>query len=153
MGKYAYSFNPIKELDLDIPRSSRREALEAGAEYLRDAVLRKIAKGRSPVANGKWTRTLTKGYSKRKGEESSAKFANLELSGELLDSLDVSVDGSKLVYGVPSDQAGKAEGNNIGTYGRSKSTGRVRRFIPIGDEKFSKDILSGLRDVLADFEE
>ena len=148
----AYKFNPIKELDLDIPRDKQAEALAAAAEYLKEIMLDYIGEGKSPVSGGKWVRGLTKEYLKRKGEESSVDFANLELSGDLLDSLTVDTNGNKIVIDVADDQRDKAEGHLTGLYGE-KSRIRPRQFMPQGDGEFKKDVMKKLRELLEEYED
>jgi hypothetical protein len=148
----AYKFNPIKELDLEIPRSHRREAMEAAANYIREAMLDYIGEGKSPVSGGKWVRSLTKEYAKLKSEESSAGFANLELSGDLLDSLIVESTTNSITIDVPSDQEGKAEGHLTGVYGDHSKSIRPRQFMPQPGETFKRDILQGLKEILSEFE-
>lgn len=151
-----FKFDPIKTLNLDIPRENRKEALEAAAEYLKTAMLDYIGSGNSPVSGfGKFP-GYTPAYKTVKGEQSSSSTVNLELTGELLDALDVSIKGGKLAVDVVGDSElrGKAEGNNLGTYGQSKPiAGKARRFIPVEDETFKRGILTGLRDILSEFED
>src|SRR3990172_3509015 len=127
MTKLAYEFDPFKRFGVEdkIDPDDIEKAREDIADFVKEMVLSKIGDGESPVRNGQWTRGLTTGYKKIKGEISSNNFANLELSGELVDSLDVRSKGdTRLVLDVGSDQEGKDEGNIKGTYGRATSTGR-----------------------------
>lgn len=146
-----YKLN-IKDLDLQIPKNKQREAMKAAAEFLKVEVLDYIGEGKSPVSGfGKFPE-YTKSYSAEKGSS----LVNLELTGELLDALDVKVKGSSLelnVYGSDEVQ-GKAEGNNLGTYGNPKPIkGKARRFIPVGDETLKRDIIARLKELLSDYEE
>jgi hypothetical protein len=151
----AFKFKPIEELGIEIPRNARREALEAAAEYIRTAMLDYIGEGKSPVQGfGKFP-GYTKNYKTLKGESSSASTVNLELSGEMLDALDARVSGSTISINVfgGGKIAGKAEGNNLGTYGQSDPIpGKARRFIPLENEKLKKDILQGVKDILKEYE-
>jgi hypothetical protein len=147
-----YRFNPIKELDLDIPKENRSDALEAAAEYIKELMLDYIGEGNSPVSGGKWVKGLTKQYLERKGQESSVDYANLELSGDLLDSLIVEANSRNIVIDVGDDQRDKAEGHLSGLYGK-KSRIRPRQFMPQGDETFKRDIMNKLKDLLAEYEE
>lgn len=153
MPKYGFEFDPLE--DLDIPRSKRREALEEMAAFVKEQMLDYIGSGKSPIAGGRWKKTLSPEYSKIKGEHSGAGFANLELSGDLLDSLDVVVTGSgKLSIEVPSSQAGKAEGNNTGSYGNSKSNPSLaREFIPKRGQTFRREIIEGIRQIAENYED
>lgn len=151
-----YFFNPIEELDLNIPKENRAEALKAASDYLKEAMLDYIGEGKSPVSGfGKFP-GYTKAYKTLKGESSSSSTVNLELSGEMLDALDVKVSGKRLSIGVfgDSEVLGKAEGNNLGTYGQdSPIPGKARRFIPLEGESLKREILQGLKRVLQEFED
>ena len=150
--KYGFTFDPFKLTGVKVPASRRAAALEAVGNYLLESALVEIGAGRAPVAGGPWKRSLTKEYKERKAEESSVTFANAELSVELLDELDVKeVRGGKIFYGVEGDQAGKAEGNNIGSYGREPDEGKARRIIPLEGETFKPAIVQGMREVLEGF--
>lgn len=154
MAEYGFTFDPFKLTGVSVPRERREEAMEAVAEYLKEEALVQIGKGKSPVHNGPWEKKLTKEYRDRKREESSVTTANLELSGDLLDALDVTkAAATKLFYGVEGDQAGKAEGNNIGSYGREPDEGKARRFIPEKGETFTPAIIRGMREILEEFVE
>ena len=151
----AWKFKPLEELGIEIPRGARREALEAAADYIRTAMLDYIGEGKSPVSGfGKFP-GYTKNYKDFKKGESSASTVNLELSGEMLDALDARVTGSTISVNVYGDAEleGKAEGNNLGTYGQADPIrGKARRFIPVGSEKLKKDILQGVKDILKEYE-
>lgn len=156
MAKYGFEFDPFKLTGVNVPKENREEALEAVADFLKESALSEIGAGRSPVQGGPWKKSLTPEYKERKKEESSSVTANLELSGDLLDALDVKARSmSKLFYGVEGSKelAGKAEGNNIGSYGRNPDEGKARRFIPEEGETFKPSIISGMRAILQEFEE
>lgn len=149
-----YTFDPIAELDIQVPRNARREAREAVASYLQHELLSMIGEGKSPVSGGAWRRKLTPEYEKEKAHESGVKFANLELSGDLLDSLSVEVKGSKVVIDVGKDQYGKAEGHITGQYGDGKMKADYRRqFVPQGNEEFKRNIQNNIKRILREFED
>jgi hypothetical protein len=150
-----YKFNPIDDLELNIPKANQREALEAAAEFLKEQMLDYIGEGKSPVDGGEWVRKLSPGYKAVKGEESSVNFANLELHGDFLDSLNVTVKGKSLVLDVGKDQYGKAEGHLTGQYGSGNmSKGPTpREFMPQGKGEFKSKILADLKKLLEDYEE
>lgn len=147
-----FKFNPLEELKLDIPKENRKEALQAAAEFIHESMLNYIGEGKSPVAGGHWKRSLSKGYKEIKSQESSANFANLELSGSLLDGLEVKVKRDELVIDVDKSDYDKAEGNILGSYGRDPDKNKARQFMPQGSETFKKTILSDLKELLKEFE-
>jgi hypothetical protein len=148
-----YVFDPIKELELDIPRSKRREALETAASFLKEAVLEYIGDAKSPVAGGKWIRRLEPSYREKKIEESGVDFANLELTGDLLDSLDVDVNKGKVIFDVSEDEYRVAEGHISGIYGENSKKVKPRQFLPQGKETFKKSILEDLKALLQEYED
>ena len=151
--RVAFEFNPFTRTGIRVPSDKREEALEEVSEFVRESVLDFVGNGRSPVAKGAWRRGLTKEYKKVKSGVSSALFANLELSGDLLDSVDSRVDGNKVITGVENGQAGKADGNNRGTYGGKGSPKFAREFIPKRGQTFKRSIMAGVRDILKSFKD
>lgn len=155
MAKYGYEFDPFKLTGINVPKENREDALDAVAEYVKESALSYIGSGKSPVNSDVWKRGLSKEYKKKKAEESSVTFANLELEGDLLDALEVERKANKLFYGVSGDKSltGKAEGNNIGSYGREEDEEKARRFIPLEGETFKKPILDGIKQILKEYAE
>lgn len=157
MAKYGFKFNPFTLTGVRVPAKNREAALDAVGNWLLETSLSEIGAGRSPVAGGPWKKSLTPEYREKKKDESSVTVANLELTGEMLDALGVDHSGSQLFYGVEGDRAlvGKAEGNNIGTYGREGSgdDSKARRFVPLEGETFTPKIIAGMREILEDFVE
>ena len=100
-------------------------------EYIRD----RSAKGRGP-GNKKWSGDAGKysdGYINsldfKIGEKSKGKV-NQRLSGEMLTEMDVlKIDSSGITYGFGfgSEEHGKAKGNILGTYGKSKANPKKAR--------------------------
>lgn len=137
-------FDPFKNVKVPEGRK-RKRALNLIKEFVLESALDKIGSGKSPVKGGPWKRKLTKGYKAIKSDVSGVTFANLELEGDLLDALDVKEKGDKLEYGVRGSEAGKADGNNRGTYGKKASSpGKARRFVPLKNETFDDTIWKGI---------
>jgi hypothetical protein len=154
MPKVSFVFDPFEETGIDVPRGARAQAKADVAEYVKEQVLGYIGDGRSPVAGGPWKGSYTRAYKREKAKQSSAGTVNLEFSGEMLDALDVvNKGGTKLEIKVGGDQSGKAEGNNIGSYGRGPNESKARRFIPIGDETFRREIWKGVKNILKEYED
>lgn len=149
-----YTFDPIAELDIEVPRNKRNAAREEVASYLKEALLEFIGDGRSPVSGGVWRKNLTPDYLKEKRKESGVRFANLELSGEMLDSLTVEVKRGKVVIDLAKDQYDKAEGHITGQYGAGNMKKDYRRqFVPQGEEGFKRQIESNIKRILREYEE
>lgn len=147
-----WEFDPIAETGIKVRKEDRAQALEEVAEYVKEEILNRTGDGKTSVEGGRWVRGLTKGYAKVKAEESSADFANLELEGDMLDSLKTGVAGKKVFVEVGEDERGKAEGHLTGKYGK-KSDIRPRQFMPVGGQKLSRPIMDGVRKILRRYEE
>jgi len=150
MAKASKTFDPFRFIGVKKPKDGELKAIaiEAMAEFLRDSILDHVADSKSPVSGGPWKKSLTKEYKGVKSGFSSVLKANLELSGSMLDALDFKIEGDKINIGVfAAKQVGKAEGNNIGSYGKSRKRSRARRFIPLSKEKFNPTIERGMRDI------
>lgn len=147
-----YQFDPIKDLDLNIPKDRQREALQAASEFLKETMLDYIGDGKFTVSGGKWVKSLSPEYKKKKLEESGIDYSNLELTGSFLDNLSVEAKGSKIVIDVDPDDYGRAEGFITGQYGDSSKI-KKRQFMPQPGEEFRKEILNDLRSLLEEFEE
>lgn len=148
--RLAFEFDPLK--GFQIPEDRQDEAREQIAEYVRDKVLEYISEGKSPVAGGQWKKALSPDYKKRKGEISSVGFANLELNGDMLDALEVVEVKGKLALQITGNEAAKADGHNNFS-GKSKLP--PRQFIPnkAKGQNFKREILVGIREIAADYEE
>lgn len=134
--------------------SDRKKVAEEIGELIRDFILDKAASGKSPVKEGKWHKPLSKSYKKRKANESSAGFANLELSGDLLDSLDYTVDdkGNIEIGFFEPKEAAKAYGHNTSYRGHPKITNRniKREIIPKSNQKFAISD-KAIQDIIDDY--
>ncbi len=155
MAKILFDFDPEEDTGIKLPKDKDRrdEALDKVSEYVTESVLSTVGEGNSPVAGGQWKKSLTKEYKKRKGEVSSVTYANMELNGDLLDSLEVvRLRGAKLRLTVGADQMDKADGHNNFS-GKSKLP--AREFIPNAKkgQTFKRDIQRGIRSILEEYEE
>jgi hypothetical protein len=147
-----YKLKLFDELELDIPRNNRAEALEAAADFIKTEMLDYIGDGVSPVTGRAWA-GLSKEYAARKTEQSSSNSANLELTGHLLDGLTVEVSGNSIVIDVDESDYGKAEGHITGIYGNHSKKVKRRKFMPQDGESFTGAIMRDLKKVLSEFED
>lgn len=147
-----WQFDPIAETGIKVPKDKREQALEEVATFVEESVLKNTGDGRTSVKGGKWVRGLTEEYAKKKGEESSADFANLELTGDMLDTLKTGVRGKKVFIEVDESERGKAEGHLTGKYGK-RSRIRPRQFMPVGGQELSPEIMNGVKRILKRYEE
>jgi hypothetical protein len=146
--KIFFEFDPIG--DKKLSASDRRDALDAIADFVKEQVLEYVGDGKSPVSGGKWKRSLSAKYAAIKSEQSSAGFANMELTGEMLDALEVVVNDDVLSLQITGDQAAKADGHNNHS---GDSSLPERRFIPDEGQNFKQDILRGIAQIVESFDE
>jgi hypothetical protein len=150
----AFSVDELtKKVSVDIPSDlkarERKELLEEIGEYIKITMLDMIGDGRSPVTGQEW-RQLSKDYSKFKG----SKEANMDLNGDMLDSLDYEVSKGELYVGwFDSDQAVKAYGHTTGMKGHPFLDGVApkRKLLPTDKEKFTAEIRSGVEEIVREF--
>jgi hypothetical protein len=147
--KVSFEFNPFKETELKVPKDKKEEALEEIQDFVREQVLSHVGEGRSPVQGGAWKKSLSSEYKQVKKKFSSVGFANLEMEGEMLDALEVKrLNSERLSLQVTGEQAGKAEGNNLGSYGKSPDRSKAREFIPQSNQTLKKEIWKGIEEIL-----
>lgn len=135
------------EIDLseyDIPKEIRDEVHEAVAEYLREQILISVADQVSPVT-GRGFKRLSKNYAKLKLDETGSTDANLDLTGSMLQSLDVTTTRRGLVIGVFGADAPKADGHNNFS-GESRLP--RRQFLPEEGQRFKPEIRDGVEEII-----
>ena len=154
-GEPKYEFDPFKETGVNVPPKRRREAAEAAAEYVKEQILLNTSEGKTSVQGGLWKKKLSPEYKKEKAEESGVSFANLELTGQMLDALDARVSrGNRIVVEISDrEQAAKAEGNLLGSYGQpSPDADKAREFMPHKrGQHLRQDIIKGVKEILKDY--
>lgn len=132
---------------IPIPRQYRPDEREAIAFEILKYIRERTAEGRDkdgkkfPKYSPSYVKSLDfKIAGKSKGD------VNLRLSGDMMAALDlIKSDPGKLVIGYrPGDpEAGRAEGNIRGTYGKdSGSSSKKRDFLGISSDVLKKEILS-----------
>lgn len=152
--RVVYSFDPFEIAGLDKPRnkSVRRDALEEIADYVKTEMLQYIGEGKSPVQGGEWQRKLSKAYAEAKAKVSSAGFANMELTGDMLDALDFKIkgDGTIEIGWFGGENAAKAHGHQNGN---DDTNLPVRQLVPDKKQTFRKDIVKGMKEIADAFSE
>jgi hypothetical protein len=147
--KIYYKFDPWEVLGIEKPKTGSREARQEMADFLHTEILDYVGSGKSPVAGGAWKRSLSKEYKKRKADFSSDLFANMELTGDMLDSLQVVATPDGMIeVRIKGKNAAKADGHNNHS---GKSRLPPREFIPKQDQHFKRSIESGMRDIAREF--
>lgn len=151
--KVGYEFDPFELAGVEPPESprKRRQALKEIGEYVKGEILDYVADGTSPVSGGKWKRSLSPEYRKRKAEISGVTYANMELSGDMLDALEYVITGdTELEIKIDGDEGDKADGHNNHS-GNSELP--AREFIPKPNQTFKRDIIRGIREIAEEFAE
>lgn len=135
----------------DVPQGQREEALTQVGEFLIDSILERVSEGKSPVAGERFRQLKSNYADKKKGGD---RTPNLELTGDLLDSLSFRVidTGIEVGYfsGVSQNTLGKADGHNNFS-GQSKLP--TRRFIPLDNQEFMPTIQRELNAIINEFKE
>lgn len=145
-----YVFDPFEDIKIEPGR--KQAVLDSIGEFVLNEILQSVGSGSSPVSGEGWKKTLSPEYKKEKQEISGSAFANMELFGTMLDSLNVSKFGrDKLKLEISGLEAEKADGHNQLT-GR-KSNLPQRRFIPDEDQSFKQKISRGIKQLASEFGE
>lgn len=145
-----FKFDILEELDIKLPRSKQRQALEEAAAFLEAQMQNYISAQNSPVSGGRWIKGLTPEYKAKKVAEGGSPTADLIETGELLTSLSVKVKGKSLVIDVDKSDYGKAEGHLTGLYGNDSRI-RPRQFMPQEGETFKRGIVNELKKILEEY--
>lgn len=150
--KLAYEINPFKEFpEIKVPKENKEDAQAEIRSFILEKVLDYVGDGKSPVSGESWKRTLSKEYLKKKNDLSSAGFANMELTGQMLDALQVvPLNSEKVSLQITGPQAPKADGHN--NFSGDSSLPR-RRFIPGKDQELKSDIKEGIKKILERYSE
>lgn len=137
-------YRVVYEFEPDEPVTN--EGLREIADYLKTEMLQHIGEGRSPVSGGSWKKSLSPAYEKVKEKLSSKHFANMELTGAMLDALETKIVNGKIQIGwFGGEQAAKAHNHNVG------DTLPQRQMIPNPGDSFRRDIVQGAKDIAAEF--
>jgi hypothetical protein len=127
---------------MGIPRSDRATAVKDVADFVKESMLDYYGDGVSPVTGDKFKR-LSKDYAKFKRGQSSSAYANMELTGEMLDALEYKIKGSKIEIGwFGGVDAKKAFNHTTG------DTLPKRPLVPTARQKFDDPIEEGITEIL-----
>jgi hypothetical protein len=134
-------------LDLsDVPESRHATVKREVGDYVTDEILRALSAGKSPVV-GETFKKLNKEYADE--EKGGNRTPNLELDGDMLDALIYKNNDKGIEIGIfSSSEVPKADGHNNFS-GDSKLP--KRRFIPKDDQKFKREIETGVRSIVNEY--
>jgi len=145
MGIVKFDFDPFEGFELT--KGQKSDLTEDISAFVKESVLDAVGSGRTPVAGGAFKKNLSPVYAKKTGK----KISNLELTGDLLDSLEVKVvKGHKMRLTVSESEQDQADGHNNFS---GKSNLPERQFIPNADrgQDFKKDIKKGIKEIIEDY--
>lgn len=142
-----YTFDPFEITGREKPKGSKRvEALNDISDFLKVEILDRVSSGNSPISGyGKFPK-LTKPYADR--YKRGDRTPNLELTGDMLGALDVSIKGNRVTVSIGGSEAAKADGHNNHS---GQSALPLRRFIPDAKEFFKKDIENGIKRIIDEY--
>ena len=135
----------------EVPSELKEEIASDVGEYLKEQILKAVAESTSPISGGAFKKSLSPAFKKKKESEGLPGVANLEYSGQMLDSLDYKVTSKGIELGVFGEPARRADGHNNFS-GESKLP--KRQFLPEEGQAFKgsiqQEIDKIIRDKLAD---
>jgi len=138
------------ELDLsDVPREDRVDVKDQVGQFIIEQILKSVGSVESPIEGGKFKKTLSPDYRAKKKAEGYSPIPNLEVSGNMLSSLDFKNSSSGIKIGIfgDSENAGKADGHNNFS-GESNLPERV--FLAKSGSTFKKDITDQINNIILD---
>ena len=144
------------KLDLSsVPKEDREAAKQEVADYILEQALEDVAKSRSPVT-GRPFKRLSKEYKEQKKKISGSSTANLELFGDMLDSLKSKPYRDGIDFGIwDQQQSLKADNHNKFSAKSKRTKLPARKFIPnkANEEKFRPEIRREIQNIIKEFEE
>lgn len=148
VNKVTYELNLSGTID-ELNRSDRNKTLNEVGQYLVEQILESCGRSKTTVQGGKWKQGLSKKYAEYKKNQSSSVSANMELTGDMLDSLKFEVKGNKVEVGIfDYDQAQKADNHNKFSSASKSTKVPQRQFIPKKGEQFRSDIRREINQII-----
>lgn len=110
-------------------------------------MLLSLADAKSPVTGASWP-ALSDKYKKDKQAQGAGDEPNMELTGDMLDSLDAIATDDGVEIGFFDDQAWKADGHL--KFSGSENNLPQRKFLPEEGDSFKKEIEAGVKSIIQD---
>ena len=133
--------------DLKLPESVKSQIKNDIGDYLVESIISAAGDSKSPVAGGAWKKALSDSYKKQKVAQGLPGVANMEESGDLLDSLTYKTTDSGIDIGWFGSEAGKADGHN--NFSGDSPLPR-RQTLPDEGQKFSSEIQKNIEKIISD---
>ncbi len=134
-------------LDANIPDAIASKIKQDVGQYIVEQVLLTLSEAKSPVKGESWPK-LSEKYKKIKVDAGGSPIANMELYGDMLDSLSFEETDAGVDVGFLGEQAWKADGH-LKFSGAENNTPQ-RRFLPGDGEEFRSNIQDGIDKIIAD---
>ena len=150
-GSKVNSKNIYSEIDIvsDVvaPRKVKDKIIDEVGNFLFEQTLDSVGSAKSPVS-GEHFKALSPSYREFKKKHHGPGIPNLELEGDMLDSLDFkkTADGIKIGH-FHTSEAAKSDGHNNFS---GKSSLPKRRYLPIEGQKYKRDIIKEVKKIIAD---
>lgn len=122
---------------------------ERVGDYLVEQILDSVGSARSPV-QGESFSPLSKDYKDYKKEQGANPVANMELKGDMLNSLTFKATDNGVEVGFFDDQAWKADGHNHFSEASVHAIAPKRRFLPDEGQNFKPEIQRGVDAIIAE---
>lgn len=141
----------VSELDLfsgiKLPEKAKARIAKDVGDYLVESVLSSVRNAESPVSGEDWP-ALSKEYKRQKKAEGLPGEANMELEGDMLDSLTFKKTDKGIDLGFFDKEAWKADGH-LKFSGKENNTPQ-RRFLPAEGEEFTAAIEDEVNQIISD---
>lgn len=134
--------------DVNAPRSIKRQIKEDVGDFLIDTILERLSKQQTPISGEGYKATLDKKYKKRKLSEGGSGVPDMELKGDMLDSLKFKNTTDGIEIGFFNKQSWKADGHL--KFSGEEGFAPRRRFLPGDGQKFKRDIESEIQKIIAE---
>ena len=146
------------KLNLSKIKKNKKAAIEEVGEFIRDSILDHVGEAKTPIDGGKNFSPLSESYKKIKSKISGNTTANMELFGDMLDSLEYKTNAKtgELTIGIfDEDEAIKAYGHHTAFKGHPNPEMRKRKnrrqFIPNSGQRFNDEITRGIQRILDEY--
>lgn len=133
--------------DIDAPDDIKDKIKDEVGSYLIEQTLLSIAETKSPISGEAWQANLSPEYKRKKIKEGGKGIANLELTGDMLSSLDYEITDDGIKLGIFGKEALKADGHNNLS---GSSDLPQRRFLPDEGQDYKRSIEAGVESIIAD---
>lgn len=131
-----------------LSKQDRLSALDEIGEFLVEQTLVNAAESESIVKGEKIPALSSKPYKLKKRDEVGNTRANLELTGEMLDSVDYKASGNSVTIGVYGEAALRADGHNNFS---GKSSLPKRRIFPSEGQEYKPSIQKEISKIISDY--